>query len=209
MSLLFPFMYIWHFHSIIFFHSRYFNENKAQRSVTAHYVSSRLAKNTFNLLNFCKALQWWWVFFKQWKYETNWVIFKMTKRNLLMLILMSHLQCECHQIFDSVSQITQSSYIVWNLVGSTAPVLGDLLFCQFSSLVNVANISKYVFHIYATLGIGSSLIVNSQCIYLLFKIQQQLKCHLCSTFSLCISNLLWKWPLSCYLNSLAGKDTSK
>lgn len=57
------------------------------------------------------------------------------KMNLLMLILMSHLQCECHQIFDSVSQITQSSYIVWNLVGLTAPVLRDLLFCQFSSLV--------------------------------------------------------------------------
>jgi len=26
----------------------------------------------------------------------------MTKRNFLMLILMSHLQCECHQIFDSL-----------------------------------------------------------------------------------------------------------
>lgn len=100
--------------------------------------------------------------FKQWKYEKNWLLFKMTKRNLLMLILMSNLQCECHQIFDSVSQITQSCYIVRNVVGSTAPLLWDLLFCHFSSLVNVRNISKYeIFHIYASLGIGSELWILS------------------------------------------------
>lgn len=207
MSLLFPFIYIWHFHSIIFFHSRYFNETKVQRSVTAHYISSRLAKTTFNLLNICNALQWWWVFLKKtmkiWNKLGN---FQNDKEEPAHVD--SHLQCECHQIFDSVSQITQSSYIVWNLVGSTAPVLRDLLFCQFSSLVNVANIFKICLS-HICYSRYREWIVNSQCIYLLFKIQQQLKCHLCSAFSLCISTLLWKWPLSCYLNSLAGRDTSK
>lgn len=198
MPLLFLLIYIWHF-SLSNFLSQQFNENKVQRSVTAHYVSSRLAKPYLTYWTFVTHYKD--DIFKQWKYETNWVIFKMTKRNLLKLILMSHLQCESHQIFDRVFQITQSPYIFWHLVGSTAPVLWDWLFCHFSSLVIVTNISKYVSQIYATLGIGSELWILSA--YTSWN-------GICAQkFSLCISTLFWKWPLSCYLLSLSGRDTSK
>lgn len=150
---------------------------KVQQSDTAHYVSSRHTKPCLTFWSFVSHYNYG--IFKQWKYETNWVIFQ--NDNAL--------------VDSNVTSALWMSSNVWRRLSNHTVLLYCLAFERFDSscpqrftflsLQLISECFKYFkicSCIYAILiSIGSELQILSTAFNIYsssLKKQQQLKCHL-------------------------------